>query len=160
MERKKYRNKYQIVSNRSQYWDYSSPGSYFENVFLDEWVIMPDHVHFILLINQESTKSMEGKEKIHEFSQNLSIMRQSDYLERPTLDALIKYRRERRKMLIPKVVGRLKMLTSKQINILRKSAGKKVWQKDYIAHIIRDAYHYKNVKSYIINNPSKSEEHD
>ena len=47
------------------------------------------------------------------------------------------------------------MQTSKQINILRNSAGQKTWQPNYHDHVIRDDAEYQRIKQYIINNPTK-----
>jgi REP element-mobilizing transposase RayT len=60
-------------------------------------------------------------------------------------------------MLIPKIVGKFKMQTSKQINILRNTVGKSVWQRNYYDHIIRNEESYNKITEYIENNPSKWE---
>ena len=57
-------------------------------------------------------------------------------------------------MLIPLIEGKFKMLTSKQINILRYSARQKTWQHDYYEHVIRDSGEYDRIKRYITNNPA------
>ncbi|MEA3448523.1 MAG: transposase, partial [Bacteroidota bacterium] len=59
----------------------------------------------------------------------------------------------RRRMIIPKILGKLQMKTSKQINQVRKTPGQKNWQSDYYDHIIRDDASYHRIKNYIINNP-------
>jgi len=173
----KYRNKYRIESNRWQYWDYSAQGGYFitmcikdrdtilgkifngemhlseygeivKNEFVnmgtynkratvDEWVIMPNHVHCIITLGATVV------EKIHEFSLP------------PTEIDIKQYRRLRRKMLIPLLEGKFKTLTSKQINILRKTPGRQTWQFDYYDHVIRDNHEYNRIQQYIINNPAK-----
>ena len=170
----KFQNKYRIEPNRWQNWDYSAPGYYFiticthkrEAIFgkianneiilseygeivksefikmaqyhqratIDEWVIMPNHVHCIIALGDYG-------EKIHEF-----------YL--PEIDTK-QYRSLRRKMLIPVLLGKFQMQTSKQINILRNSAGQKTWQPNYHDHVIRDDDEYNRIKQYIINNPKK-----
>ena len=56
-------------------------------------------------------------------------------------------------MLIPKILGKFQMQTSKQINILRNTPGKKNWQPNYHDHVIRNNEEYKRIKYYIINNP-------
>lgn len=56
-------------------------------------------------------------------------------------------------MLIPIIMGKLKMITSKQINILNNTADKRNLQRDYYDHIIRNYQSYLNIKNYIINNP-------
>jgi len=183
----KFQNKYRIPSNRWQFWNYSDPGSYFiticiqcradllgsiidgkiqlteygeivKNEFyqmqnynkravLDEWVIMPNHVHFILTLGEYG--NTDPVEKIHEFS-----------LQTPPMETDIEqYRRLRRKMLIPILTGKFQQQTSKQINILRNTPGKKTWQPNYYDHVIRDELEYKRRRQYIINNPAKWE-HD
>ena len=179
----KYRNKYRIEPNRWQYWDYSAPGSYFitmciedreailgkiingemhlseygeivKNEFLqmgnynkratvDRWVIMPNHVHCIITLGHVDANAVE---KIHEFSLQ------------PTEIDIKQYRRMRRKMLIPLLEGKFKTLTSKQINILRKTPGRQTWQYDYYDHVIRNNHEYDRIQQYIINNPAKWED--
>ena len=58
-------------------------------------------------------------------------------------------------MLIPKILGKFKMQTSKQINILRNTPGETNWQSNYHDHIIRNNDEYKRIKHYIINNPEE-----
>jgi REP element-mobilizing transposase RayT len=56
-------------------------------------------------------------------------------------------------MLIPKIVGKFKMQTSKQINILNNKSGTKTWQHDYYNYVIRNDAQYQRIKEYIKNNP-------
>nr|NQU89945.1 hypothetical protein [Bacteroidota bacterium] len=135
-------------------------------VILDEWVIMPNHVHCIITLgdyNHHNGKSSIGEtdetsvgdlpggdriraRKIHEFSQQ----------EQPPTEQEIKqYRALRRKMIIPKLLGKCQMLTSKQINIIQNTPGYKNWQPNYHDHVIRNDEEYKRIKQYIINNPKK-----
>ncbi|MDD3861053.1 MAG: hypothetical protein PHW83_12715, partial [Bacteroidales bacterium] len=60
----------------------------------------------------------------------------------------------RRKMIIFKIVGKLQMLTSKQINILRNTSGRTNWQNDYDDHKIRSYDDYLRIKNYIKENPA------
>ena len=75
-----------------------------------------------------------------------------------TDDEIKEYRRQRRKMLIPKILGKLQQQTSKQINIIGNTIGSKNWQKDYHDHIIRNDESYHRISNYIINNPKKWDE--
>ena len=83
----------------------------YERVKLNEYAIMPNHVHGVIQI-----KNNGGA--IH---------------ESPVHD--IKYRR---KMLLSKIIGYFKMNSAKQINIIRKMAKIPVWQRNYHEHIVRD----------------------
>ena len=172
---------------------------YHKRIILDEWVIMPNHVHFIITLgdyNFDNGVSLIGDDnrgdgnngrdnndgnddgnnngndngndkvkKIHEFSlpshnqpspqfqqQNKTP---SQLITKPTIDEIKQYRKQRRKMIIPKLTGKFQMQTSKQINILRNTPNTKNWQSDYHDHVIRNNFSYKRIKEYIINNPKK-----
>jgi REP element-mobilizing transposase RayT len=62
---------------------------------------------------------------------------------------------EREGMLLPKIIGFLKMNSSKRINMLRTTPGQLVWQRGYYEHIIRDEKERKAVEQYIRSNPSR-----
>jgi len=60
---------------------------------------------------------------------------------------------QRRKMLLPKIIGKFKMITAKEINKILNRKGKSVWQRNYHDHIIRDDDEYFNIIEYIEKNP-------
>jgi REP element-mobilizing transposase RayT len=97
----------------------------YKEIILDEFIIMPNHVHGILLIDNPV-------EVIHELPLQ-----------------------ERRKMLLPKVVGYFKMNSAKLINQLRGTQGQSIWQKNYYEHIIRNEVALTQIREYIVNNPLK-----
>ena len=132
---------------------------YHKRIKLDRWVVMPDHVHCIITLgalDYDNGVSAIGDnvvvvDKIHEFylpanTANATIA---------TINEIKQYRTLRRRMLIPKILGKYQMLTSKQMNILRNTPGRKNWQHDYNDHVIRNAEEYVKIDHYIINNPRK-----
>jgi putative transposase len=98
------------------------------DIDIDEYVIMPNHFHAIILIN----KSPESTE-IHK-------------------DLDVDDIKARRKMILPKVVGRFKMLAAKTINQSREIEGL-FWQRNYYERVIRSEKDCQIVRQYIINNP-------
>ena len=90
-------------------------------------IVMPNHFHGIIQIISELETNREINDK----------------------NKLI----ERRKMLLPKIIGKFKMITAKQINKILNRKGKHVWQRDYYEHIIRDDEEYYNIIEYIQKNP-------
>lgn len=119
-----------------------------KRAILDEWIIMPDHIHMIIELgcwDYDNGKSVVGDSsgQIHEF-----------VLKNTTAQDDIKlFRAKRRQMLLPKIIGKFKMLTSKQINIERNTSGQKLWQHDYHVRIINRDQDYLRIKQYIIENP-------
>ncbi|MGR3310202.1 MAG: transposase [Candidatus Brocadiales bacterium] len=108
----------------SEFWN--NLHEYYGNIALDQFIVMPNHVHGIIMINDNTVGA------IHE---------------------LPLQRNERRRMLIPKVIGFFKMNTAKQINIIRNTSGIQVWQRNYYEHIIRNEDKLNRIRKYIINNP-------
>jgi len=146
---------------------------YNARVVIDECVIMPNHIHLLIELTNGDNGGDGGDggnggdgdgcgdvEKIHEFSLQRTTQRTTqpwwhnpNY--KPTTDEIKQYRKQRRQMIIPKILGKLQMQTSKQINILNETPGHKNWQPNYHDHIIRDDQSYQRIKQYIINNPKK-----
>ena len=104
---------------------------HYPHVELDEFVVMPNHVHGIVLISGDDTVGA-----IHESP-----------LPRNTAD--------RRRMTLSKIVGRFKMNSAKRINQLRGSPGIRVWQRNYFEHIIRDDKSLDRIREYIASNPEQ-----
>ena len=96
---------------------------------LDSYVVMPNHLHGIIIIKDHSVGA------IHE----------SPLQEKRII--------QRRKMLLPKIVGRFKMGTAKEINLLKKTPGVPVWQRNYYEHVIRNDADLHRIRTYIQNNP-------
>jgi len=107
----------------------------YPHVTLDKFVIMPNHIHGILMI----IKNNESVGAIHESPLHESPQRNSPL--------------QRRKMTLPKIIGRFKMNTAKYINKMRNSPGIPVWQRNYWEHVIRDDNDLNRIREYIINNP-------
>ena len=118
---------------------------YFPSIELDELVVMPNHVHGIIAIVR-----MMGLAS--------AMFLGGAIQESPRLD------RDdpvwRRKMLLPKIIGRFKQNSAKQINILRGTSGMPVWQRGYYDHIIRDNDSWARIRDYIIRNPQRWERNE
>jgi REP element-mobilizing transposase RayT len=138
------------------------PG-YHERAILDEWVIMPNHIHLLIELTDDNGNDEQGHivDKIHEFYLSTTAPTTTPIASpwwhnpnhKPTIDEIKQYRKQRRKMLIPKILGKLQQQTSKQMNILNNTPGRKNWQPNYHDHIVRDDASYGRIKNYIINNP-------
>jgi len=104
----------------------------FANIILDDHVIMPNHIHGVIIISG----GRDNVGAIHELP-----------LQRDKI--------ERRRMLIPKIIGYFKMNTAKYINQLRDATGHPFWQRNYYEHIIRNENELNRIREYIQNYPLK-----
>jgi len=60
-------------------------------------------------------------------------------------------------MFLSKIIGRLKMVSAKNINLFRKTSGLAVWQRNYYEHIIRYEASLDRIRQYIADNPAQWE---
>jgi putative transposase len=104
------------------------------NIELDEFIIMPNHVHGIIVIRQNTPITNHTVGEVHE-----PPLRQT---------AL-----QRRRMLLPKIMGRFKTVSAKQVNLLHDRPGQPVWQRGFHDRIIRDEAELNAVRTYIQTNP-------
>lgn len=56
---------------------------------------------------------------------------------------------------LPEIVRAFKTFSARQINVLRGTSGRKVWQRGYHEHIIRDEREWVRIRDYIDQNPAK-----
>lgn len=108
------------------------------NVELDEFQIMPNHVHGIIVIKN----ILNSVGTIHELSLQNTCER-NDWLQR-------------RNMLLCKIIGFLKMNTSKYIH--QSGLNSFRWQRSYYDHIIHNEYSLFKIKKYIKENPRNWED--
>jgi len=60
-------------------------------------------------------------------------------------------------MLLSKMIGRFKMVSAKNINLVRATSGLAVWQRNYHEHIIRNEASLNRIRQYIVDNPAQWE---
>ena len=106
----------------------------YKNLSLDEYQIMPNHLHGILIINEISVGT------IHELSRE---------------DKSNNFQVKRRKMILPIVIGRFKMNASRKIHQWGKSNFS--WQRSYYDHVIRNEKSLLETRKYVVENPLKLE---
>ncbi|MBO1224334.1 MAG: hypothetical protein JYX80_07880 [Candidatus Scalindua sediminis] len=98
-----------------------------KNVELDTYVILPNHLHAIIMLNcrgvlQYAPTDTSGK------------------LQSPS-------------QTVGSIIRGFKSTVTKQINKLRNTPGSSVWQRNYYEHIIRNEDGLNRIREYIINNP-------
>lgn len=123
-------NKYGKIVKK--YW-LELPNNY-NNIDLNEFMIMPNHVHMIIFI--KNVFNPVGT--IHELSLQYKTVR--------------RYWLKRRNMLLCKIIGFLKMNMSKQIH--QSGLNSFCWQRSYYDHIIRNEYSLNRIRQYIRDNPA------
>jgi REP element-mobilizing transposase RayT len=121
----------------------------FENVELNEFVIMPNHIHGIIVI---VSGRGEGLENSHNFPPKSTFSNPSPLQDHST---------SRFNGTVPGSIGAIiqnfKSGTSRKINAMPDMKNVKIWQINYYDHIIRDREDYDRIVEYIRDNPSNWE---
>jgi len=110
---------------------------HYNNIQLDEFVIMPNHIHGIILITDDDDTTIVG----------------AGLKPAPTKPAPTTSAKTTAKHGLPEIVRALKTFSARKINELRNTRGEKLWQRNYWEHIIRNEQSYQRIAKYIIYNP-------
>ena len=102
---------------------------HFDNVGIDAFIVMPNHVHGIIVITHT-----------HVGARYASPPHRAHQPSKGTLGT---------------VVGSYKSAVSKQINEHRSTPGVTVWQRNYYEHVIRNESALHDIRQYILHNPAK-----
>ncbi|MFC1476853.1 transposase [candidate division KSB1 bacterium] len=117
---------------------------HFGNTELDEFIIMPNHLHGVLFITDVGAKHSERKKipYFRELPENASTLQMAYGTKTGSLSAIIQ---------------NYKSVTIRKINQIRKTKGAKLWQRNYYEHVIRNKTDLHQIREYIIANPLKWE---
>jgi REP element-mobilizing transposase RayT len=55
---------------------------------------------------------------------------------------------------LSRLIGAFKTVSTKQINLIRKTPARKLWQRNYYEHIIRNEKQLNHIRRYIAENPA------
>ncbi len=109
------------------------------NIVIDAFVIMPNHLHGILIINDDYCR--DTLQRVSTIGRKTNENNQIEQFGKPTKNS------------IPTIVRLFKSITTKQINQIRQTPGIPVWQRNYYEHIIRDTDDLSRIRHYIADNP-------
>lgn len=107
-------------------------GVRFKRVVVDEFMVMPNHVHGILVIREDDPNGTEET-----IPGNAPIAKSES---------------------LGTIVGAYKSNTARLINSLRWTPGEPVWQRNFYEHIIRNDDEWRAIRDYIKNNPLQWEQ--
>ena len=132
----------------------------FPNVYLHEFVIMPNHIHGIIEItNNENNLDTVGADSISALQLDCIYTHDLDYNDVKHHWADMESAPTKRNMDLPTIIQSFKRHTTLQYIKMVKNGtcppfNKRIWQRNYHEHVIRNDVDYERVATYTINNPS------
>lgn len=112
--------------------------SHFSNVSLDEFVIMPNHIHGIIIIDKKIEIERSSVETYNYTSLQMPKNPHFQNLSAPAKS-------------LSTIIRAFKTVVTTES---RKINPNFAWQPRFYDHIIRDAQSFTNIQNYIINNPT------
>ena len=121
--------------------------NHYRHVKLDAFVIMPNHVHGIIVLiddgrgGSSKTGGIIASDDLTVSAQPMPINQTRPYVKTKPRHGL------------PEIVRAFKSFSSRRINRLRRTNGIPVWQRNYYERIIRNDREWENIHRYIEANP-------
>lgn len=118
--------------------DWEAIPTHYGQVELDCFVVMPNHVHGILIIHNDVDQSGVGKP--------------TPYTAAPVGAGLVP---PAKPISLSQIIGGYKSGVARRINALRKQPGTVVWQRTFYDHIVRSQSELDQIRLYIEANPAR-----
>ena len=113
---------------------------HFQHIRIDEFSVMPNHVHGILIIEEDLVGNLVG----------------NAYMRSHKRNAFMHSLQDKTKMLLSKIIQQYKSSVTRKINSMQNDF-KFEWQKSFYDHIIRSKKSLENIRKYTHSNPLKWE---
>ena len=121
---------------------------------LDVWVVMPNHLHGIVIIHDESSSRIRtGGSRTAPTVTAPTSTAPTTSAPAPTDHISTDIARVGRKPL-GRLVGAFKTVSTKRINGLRGTPGMPFWQRNYWEHVIRNDASLQRIRRYVDTNPA------
>jgi putative transposase len=127
-------------------------------VELDAFIIMPNHIHGIIIIRNTPDAANAGNiDGVMVGATRRVAPTDPDNISGPSTqqvtDAEKCMPRGPQSGSIGAMIGQFKSMATKRINAIRVTPGSPVWQRGYYERIIRNQSEFDRIRHYIINNP-------
>ncbi len=135
--------------------------THFENAALDEYIVMPNHFHAVLWLVGDGGKmanpenAVTGITVVGAKHSGQSIVTEHDDVAGNASPLRPRHPNGTKPGSLSAVIQNFTSITSRKINRIRKTPGKKLWQRNFHDHIIRNDRELFNICQYIIDNPLK-----
>jgi putative transposase len=131
-------------------------------IILDEFVVMPDHVHGIIILQNTVgvglVPTLETDETPNQETQILGIHHESNHVSQRATTRVAPTKNP----ILGDVVGAFKSITTNQYIKGVRELGwqpfeKRLWERDYFEHIIRNDTELELKRNYILENPLRAQ---
>lgn len=147
------------VFRRIAEWNWKAIARHFENVELDEWIVMPNHIHGVMIITDTEAARVRVTRKGEAFVKEqfpprqgwdipIKVSQNQDLTNASPLPA-----HGVPPGALGAIVGNFKSVTTRRINNVCHSRSATLWYRNYYEHIVRNEKDLNRIREYIMANP-------
>jgi putative transposase len=126
-------------SKRAVWQAWESLTEIFGGIELDEFVVMPNHIHGIIWILED------GAYRLHP----------GTWKQPRSGEQLLAATDNRKRVALGNIVGAFKTSAASSVNSIRSEKGAIIWQRNYYEHVIRESKELESIRYYIRENPAQ-----
>ncbi len=119
---------------------------HFSNVELDAFVVMPNHVHGIIVITEAEVGAKQSEKAI-------AVHRDTAPTASPLRMTNEQMPHGTQPGSLAAIIQNFKSVSARKINAVRFTPGQTVWQRNYYEHVIRNENDLAHIRNYIVANP-------
>ena len=115
----------------------------YNNVFIDNYVIMPNHIHLLIAVSTDDTDLYEDNIRVSYFGTSQAPYPTENSPHKLTLTG----NPDKANEILPKFISLFKRYCNREI-------GRNIWQRRYYDHVLRNYSDYRDIRMYIDHNPA------
>ncbi len=124
---------------------------HYPHVRLDAWVVMPNHVHGIVVLTSAGTGGMDDGDGVASTGVGSQAWVGAGFKPAPTGGGDGGAPRHA----LSEIVRAFKTFSARRINALQGTQGASFWQRNYYEHVIRNETALNRIRQYIMENPAR-----
>jgi putative transposase len=137
-------------------------------VHLDQWIVMPNHMHGIIVIAYDRRNGSGHDDIGLDVADSDGVCRggsrtartrtaRTGFVGQPTVGIDGSRIASTKRKTLGRLIGAFKTVSTRRINDVRSSPGAKVWQRNYYERVVRNNLQLRRVRRYIASNPLRWE---
>jgi len=111
--------------------------NHFPKIQLDCMIVMPNHIHGLIEIDNDRTANPVGAQRAAPIPET-AVRQPHSNIQPGSLAAIVRS---------------FKAAPTQRVNLLTGKPGATIWQRNYYEHVVRDYAELQRVREYIVNNP-------
>jgi len=124
-------------------------------VRLDQWIVMPDHIHGIIVItNNTNVTYSDGPRRGGSRTAQLRTASLTGFVGGSIGGMNRSGINTAKRKPLGRLIAAFETVSTKRVNDLRSTPGAQLWQRNYYERIVRDDLSLRHIRRYIVNNPS------